>query len=196
LSSLVDPAEVAELAARFGTPLLWKRTLDVSAKTLDERRNKNASRRGEVVFAMPRPEHRVLLHTKAFYPPGSYRLLTGGIDVGERVEAAALREMREETSLDAALVRLLGIVEYHFRHEGDQVGFVSYVFLTTETAGTPRVLDPHEQISDFKEAAWSELDRVAERLGSLPGDWHDWGIFRAIPHRLVLQAIRDQHLKL
>jgi ADP-ribose pyrophosphatase YjhB (NUDIX family) len=196
MPSSVNPTEIVDLAARFGTPLSWKRTLDVSARTLEERRRKNEKRRGEVVFAMPRPEHRVLLHTKSFYPPGSYRLLTGGIDLGEGVEAAARREILEETSLDAALARFLGVVEYDFRHAGDHVGFVSYVFLTTETTGTPHALDAHEQIADFREVSWSELERVAERLENLLGDWHDWGEFRAIPHRLVLQAIQEMHLTL
>ncbi len=196
MSSLVNPTEIADLAARFGTPLLWKRTLDVSAKTVEDRRIKNAKRRGEVVFALPRPGHRVLLHNKSFYPAGIYRLLSGGVDVGEPVEAAAQREILEETGLDAALVRFLGIVEYNFRNGNDHAEFVSYVFLTTETTGTPHVLDEHEQIAEFKEVAWSELERVAEQLENLTGDWHDWGIFRAIPHRLVLQAIHDQHLEL
>ncbi len=196
MSALVNPAEVADLSARLGTPLVWRRSLPVSIKTLEERRRKNANRRGEVVFAMPRPEHLVLLHTKSFYPPESFRLLTGGINMGESVEAGALREIQEETSLDASLARFLGIVEYDFHHENDHVAFVSYVFLTTETAGAPRVLDEHEQIAEFKQLSWDELGRVAERLESLSGDWHDWGLFRAIPHRLVVQVIADRHLVL
>ncbi len=196
MSSLVNPAEIADLAARLGTPLHWKRTLEVSVRTLEERRKKNAKRRGEVVFAMPRPEHRVLLHTKAFYPPGSFRLLSGGIEMSESVEAAARREILEETSFDTVLAHFLGVVEYEFRHHDDHAGCVSYVIMTRETAGTPRVLDPDEQIAEFREVAWSELERVAEKLENLTGDWHDWGVFRAIPHRLVLQAIQELHLLL
>ncbi len=196
MSSLVNPGETSQLAARYGTPLAWSRTLHVSLATVRERERKNQNRRGEVVFAMPRPDHRVLLHTKKFYPPSSFRLLSGGIDNGEAVEAAATREIREETSLDAALARFLGIIEYEFRSENEHAGFVSYVFLTTETMGTPRVLDEHEQISEFKELPWSELSDAAERLENLPGDWHDWGVFRAIPHRLVVQAIQNLHLDL
>ncbi len=195
MPSLVDPIEIADLAARYGTPLHWERSLEVSAKTVEERRRKDFEQRGEVVFAVPRPGRRVLLHTKAFYPPGAYRLLSGGIIIGERVEAAAQREIREETGLATKLARMLGVVEYKFRHDGAQVEFVSYVFSTTKTTGSPRAIDEQEQIAGFRDVAWSELEQVGERLENLSGDWHDWGVFRAIPHRLVLQAIRDLRLE-
>ncbi len=194
--SNVDPAEIADLAARYGTPIVWSRKLAVSAQTVQEREKKSAKRRGEVVFAMPRPDHRVLLHTKSFYPAGFYRLPSGGIGIGEPVEAAAQREILEETSLSAGLARFMGVVQYEFRHESDHAEFVSYIFMTTETKETPQVLDEDEQIADFAAVKWSELEHVAESLEQLPGAWHDWGVFRAVPHRLVLQAVKDFGIEL
>lgn len=196
MSPSVDSAEVSQLAARYGAPLTWARALPVSQQLVRERQTKNAHRRGEVVFAMPRPGHRVLVHTKRFYPPGTYRLLSGGIGMGEAVETAAAREILEETSLDAALARFLGIVEYEFMGGDTHAEFVSYVFLTTKTTGMPRVLDVREQIADFQEVSWIELGQVADRLENLPDNWHDWGTLRAIPHRLVIQAIQDLGLQL
>ena len=42
----------------------------------------------EVVMVVPRPGGKVLLHTKSFYPPGTYRLPTGRLRLGESPEAA------------------------------------------------------------------------------------------------------------
>lgn len=51
--------------------------------------------------------HIVLIERK--FPPHGWALPGGFVDRGERLEQAALREAKEETSLDVELVTLLGI---------------------------------------------------------------------------------------
>ncbi len=64
---------------------------------------------GEVVLAIRRPDGRLLLHTKPFYPPRTWRLPSGGTRPQEGLEEAACRELGEETGLPACLERLLGV---------------------------------------------------------------------------------------
>ena len=49
----------------------------------------------------------VLIERK--HPPHGWALPGGFVDVGETTEAAAIREAREETSLDVTLTKLLGV---------------------------------------------------------------------------------------
>lgn len=56
-----------------------------------------------VIFRGPE----IAVIAKPHYPPGLYRPPSGGVNPGESFEAGALREAREETGLDIALVRYL-----------------------------------------------------------------------------------------
>ena len=40
---------------------------------------------------------------------GQYALPGGGVEVGETVEAACIREMKEETNLDIKIIKLIGV---------------------------------------------------------------------------------------
>jgi 8-oxo-dGTP pyrophosphatase MutT (NUDIX family) len=60
-----------------------------------------------------RPGGALLTAIKTFYPPGAYRLLTGGVGHGEPIEAALLREVEEETGLDVEVQRFVAVIEYH-----------------------------------------------------------------------------------
>lgn len=52
-----------------------------------------------------------LLLIKRAHPPfkGKYALPGGFVDIGETVEAAALRELKEETGIEGRIVRLIGV---------------------------------------------------------------------------------------
>jgi 8-oxo-dGTP pyrophosphatase MutT (NUDIX family) len=176
---------VRAASERYGEPVVWERTYCVSAETLAERRNLEDKRTAEVVLLVRRPNGRLLLHTKAFYPPGAYRLLTGGIQPGEDVAQAALREALEETGLQVRIERFVGVLRQQFAHGGQQAPFNSYLFLLAEEGGELGSQDDGEEISDYREIAPEELPAVAGALDALPPDWADWGRFRAAAHRLA-----------
>jgi 8-oxo-dGTP diphosphatase len=78
----------------------------------------------------------VLIERK--YPPHGWALPGGFVDVGERLEVAALREAREETSLDVELEVLLGCYSDPDR---DARGHTVSAVYVASASGEPRAHD-------------------------------------------------------
>ncbi len=136
----------------------------------------------------------VLTMTKAFYPADVYRLPTGGIDAGESVLCALLREVREETGQRAVVLAFLAIIGYQTSTVVSE--FPTFAFLL-DCARTPKPLDVEEQITDFRVVARDQLPMIADQLERLPDavtphsgrSWADWGRFRSPAHRVVWEAL-------
>lgn len=176
-----------ELEQRFGP--IHRRHIDMSISTnnmldLMDKMNRKR-RRGEVVMVVPNQQGHVWLHTKAFYPPDVYRLMTGGLEPGERPDRAFRREVEEETGFKTKIDRCLAIITYTLTAENTIVPFVSYVFLTAPTNGFPQPTDPGEEITNFRAIPVEALAGTAQKLRSLEGAFADWGKFRAIAHEVV-----------
>ena len=149
---------------------------------------RGSGRRSEVAMAIRRPSGGILLQTKAFYPPGTFRLPTGGIKDGEDVEHALLREVHEESNLDVEIERLVAVID-HSAIEG-KTPFRSYMFLLRETGGILKVNDPDEQISGWDERDLAGLESAARDLRGLEGTWRRWGQFRAVALEVLAGAVR------
>jgi 8-oxo-dGTP pyrophosphatase MutT (NUDIX family) len=152
---------------------------------------------GEVAMVIRRPSGKILLSTKEFYPPGAYRIPTGGISHGESILDALLRETREETGLAVEVLRFLAAIDY-LPPAGEDVAFRTFAFLLDERGGNLGPLDPSERISSYREIAPDDLPKVAERLeassgaaSEIGGDWADWGRFRAVVHHAVADALAN-----
>ncbi|MCI0505367.1 MAG: NUDIX hydrolase [Gammaproteobacteria bacterium] len=78
----------------------------------------------------------VLIERK--HPPYGWALPGGFVDVGETLEAAAVREAREETSLDVILTELLGVYSDPRR---DQRGHTVSAVYIAQASGEPRAAD-------------------------------------------------------
>ena len=183
-------AEIAELAARLGPTLTLEST--VPSFQVGAWRPRGS----EVCMVIRRRSGRLLTMIKTFYPRGAHRLLTGGIEAGEPILTAALRETREETSLDVEVRRLLCHIAYRRDDDGGVPVFHTFAFLLDEVGGTLETQDEHEQVEEFREIDPSELRPVADRLAAItgetakePGDWPAWGRFRAVAHRAVADAL-------
>jgi ADP-ribose pyrophosphatase YjhB (NUDIX family) len=190
---LMDSDELESLAKQFGQPRRSSYSLRVSPATYAAWVQKTSQGpvacRGEVIMVIVRPNGNVLLHTKDFYPDGVYRLLSGRVLWQEDVEKTLRREVAEETSLDVSIQRFLGLIEYEFRCRGKSLPFVSYVFELRECGGSLCCLDQGEGITDFREAAISDLSQIAAHLERLESRWKDWGQFRAVAHHVVRELL-------
>ncbi|GER89245.1 NUDIX hydrolase [Dictyobacter vulcani] len=193
--------ELQQLATRYGQPIVEHAQIHTN-ESFDPVSKKD--RYGEVCMVIRRKNGRLLTMIKSFYPGGAYRLLTGGINHGEYVLDALLRETQEETSLQVEVKQFLAVATYHLTEADQTPVFYTFAFLLDEVGGLLAVEDEHEQVDDFREITSAELLPLAEHLDhlgaqyspELQGRWGDWGRFRAIIHRLVWQALEtpaDKH---
>jgi ADP-ribose pyrophosphatase YjhB (NUDIX family) len=181
--------EVAELSARYGTPV--QRTFSVQADEYiySYRFNKTIDRRAEVVFAIEDDCGQVWVHTKSSYPPHIFRLPTGGIHWDELVLDGLLREVREETGLPVEIKRFLGIIDYQFWHGKRMVPFASYVFHLRATCVDCPSIQEGEPISEFRAVSPRQMRQLAVNLRSLAGVRRAWGQWRALAHDLVYDTL-------
>lgn len=86
----------------------------------------------------------------------------GHLEPGESAEQAAVREVAEETGIEARIVAPLGTIDYWFVVSGRRVHKVVHHYLLEATGGHLSVDgDPD---AEAVEAAWVPVDELAERL--------------------------------
>jgi 8-oxo-dGTP pyrophosphatase MutT (NUDIX family) len=84
----------------------------------------------------------------------------GHIEKGERGPETAVREVREETGLDADLVEKLGDIKYWYARDGDRVFKVVSFFLLRYRGGSLR----DYQREEVDGAEWIPLEEAPRRL--------------------------------
>ena len=101
-----------------------------------------------VIEMADRPGRPVVLIERR-HPPHGWALPGGFVDVGERLEQAAVREAREETSLDVELVDLLGCYSDPAR---DPRGHTVSAVYGARARGAPRAADDAASLDLFDPA--------------------------------------------
>jgi 8-oxo-dGTP diphosphatase len=82
----------------------------------------------------------------------------GAVGEGETSEQAAIREVREETGLDAEIMKLLDTIEYYFRAGDTLIHKRVDFYLMRYVAGE---LTP--QLSEVDDVEWVELSEAISR---------------------------------
>ena len=96
-------------------------------------------------------------------PAGTWVLPKGNIDPGEAAAETAVREVREETGLDARLVEKLGDVKYVYTWDGERIFKIVSFFLLR--AGRGRIGEIEEAMQvEVAEARWLPLDDAPRLL--------------------------------
>jgi len=88
----------------------------------------------------------------------AWGLAKGAIEVGESVEQAALREVREETGLEAEVEADLGDIRYFYVWEGVRVRKRVHFFLMRATGG-----DVANHDSEMEDVRWFPMRTAIKR---------------------------------
>jgi ADP-ribose pyrophosphatase YjhB (NUDIX family) len=184
-----DPAEIARLSLLYGKPVVKDIEVDADEYLFRSRKARSQEKRGEVVMVIERTKDQVLLHRKAWYERGVYRLLSGGIDIGESAEETLHRELHEETGLRGGSSRFLGLLSCKLHFKSESFRFDSYIFHIQNPQGRIRIPSTLEDISDFIEVPITELPTVSENLRSIIAPRSGWGRWRALAHDFTYEVL-------
>ena len=102
----------------------------------------------------------LMLKRKSEHGHGQYSIPGGAIDLGEKIESAAVRELYEETNIIATDLQFLGVTNNLKTFEKEGIQTVSLIFKTSNFKGEAKIMEPtkHELL------AWYSLDALPEPL--------------------------------
>ena len=185
--------EYIGLCKKFNTkPLYTKVDLNFEDKDFFSRMKDlvTSDRRGEVVFCVIRPNGKIITTTCESYPKNIYRIPTGGLGYGEDIIKAVFREVKEELGLDVEIIKFGGLIKINFIYCEDSFIFNSYIFILKEIRGRLLLDSLDDEISDIKEATVEELEIIVEKLKQIKSRWKDWGRFRYITSKKIVELLK------
>ena len=117
----------------------------------------------------------LLAHRRGPYVEYSWQMPQGGIELGEAPEAAAIRELTEETSIPGDQVKLLGTIDkwltYNFDAEAIKRGKLASIYrgqaqrwFAFRFQGPDHLIKLDTQTPEFDDWIWADLSTIADRI--------------------------------
>jgi ADP-ribose pyrophosphatase YjhB (NUDIX family) len=145
------------LVERFGEPAEWDGSRPITARDVSTIGPSIArGRRHDVTFAILDAAGLVVTIRKPQFPPGAWRIPSGGVHPGEPLEAATAREALEETGLEIELTGYPLVARSQFTHAGKAESWTTHVVTARVRAGTLAPRDPVE----IDAARWMEIGEL------------------------------------
>lgn len=160
----VDELLLAAVVARFGQPERWDGSRELSPQNAANiARSTARGRAHDVTFVIQAQDERVVIVRKPQFPPGAWRIPSGGIDRGESFEAGTLREAREETGLEIELTGYPLVADSVFTHRGAEIPWVSHV--VTARAGSEQIA-PRDRV-EIEDARWAPMNELTGSIATV-----------------------------
>lgn len=83
----------------------------------------------------------------------------GHIDPGEKSAQAAIREVKEETGIEAKIAKKLGDSRYIYTRDREKIFKVVVMFLMEDIGGVPSA-----QLEEVQEVGWFNVEEALEKL--------------------------------
>ena len=116
---------------------------------------------GGVVFRPAGMTHEVALIRVARADGRAWALPKGWVEKGEDLEQTAVREVREETGLDAKVLRKLGEITYEFYSKADRSRILKTVHLFLLECLGGNIADHDEEVEEVR---WFPLGEAVKTL--------------------------------
>lgn len=158
----------------------------------------NLYREETVLILMIDKNGKFVLGNKLYYPSGITRLLGGGVDKGEKPEAAAAREITEEVGITIKLENLHPLVDVSVAAKSmDGREFKTVIHVFSYVVETDALI-AGDDVSDFKFLDESGFRALIENFNSLPmslwrsqdGEdfsWGDYGKVYGLVHKVAFE---------
>ena len=175
------------LVERFGPPAEWDGSRPITDRDAALIGLSTArGRHHDVTFAILAADGRFVAIRKPQFPPGAWRIPSGGVQPGETFTAGTAREALEETGLDIELTGYPLVARATFTHAGDATPWATHVVTARVVGGSLAPRDPVE----IDAARWMDMAELTGPVAAvLRGTGGGLFAYRADLHDRIAAAL-------